>query len=64
MLANVQSQREPALEPPSPFTTRGALILGSNPLFIDRRKHIIALANSNKIPTMFFEHDSVADGGR
>jgi putative ABC transport system substrate-binding protein len=40
-----------------------ALMEGSDPLFIDQRKHIIALTISNKIPTMFFEYDSVADGG-
>jgi putative ABC transport system substrate-binding protein len=40
-----------------------ALIEGSDPLFIDRRKHIVALTISHKIPTMFFERDSVVDGG-
>ncbi len=39
------------------------LIEGSDPLFIDRRKHIVALTISNKIPTIFFERDSVLDGG-
>jgi putative ABC transport system substrate-binding protein len=39
------------------------LIEGSDPLFIDRRKHIVALTISNKIPTIFFERDSVVDGG-
>jgi putative tryptophan/tyrosine transport system substrate-binding protein len=39
------------------------LIEASDPLFIDQRKHIIALMMSYKIPTMFFERDSVVDGG-
>ena len=39
------------------------LIEGSDPLFIDRRKHIVALTISNKIPAIFFERDSVLDGG-
>jgi len=39
------------------------LIEGSDPLFIDRRKHIVALTMSYKIPTIFFERDSVVDGG-
>jgi putative ABC transport system substrate-binding protein len=39
------------------------LIEGSDPLFNDRRKHIVALTISHKIPTMFFERDSVVDGG-
>jgi putative ABC transport system substrate-binding protein len=39
------------------------LIEGSDPLFIDRRKHIVALMISNKIPMIFFERDSVLDGG-
>jgi putative ABC transport system substrate-binding protein len=41
----------------------GVLIEGSDPLFIDQRKHIVALTIKNKIPTMFFERDSVVDGG-
>jgi putative ABC transport system substrate-binding protein len=40
-----------------------AIVEGSDPLFIDQRKHIVALTISNKIPTMFFEYDSVTDGG-
>jgi putative ABC transport system substrate-binding protein len=39
------------------------LIEGNDPLFVDRRKHIVALTISNKIPTIFFERDSVLDGG-
>jgi putative ABC transport system substrate-binding protein len=39
------------------------LIEGSDPLFTDRRKYIVALTISHKIPTMFFERDSVVDGG-
>ena len=39
------------------------LIEGSDPLFIDLRKHIVALTISNKIPMIFFERDSVLDGG-
>jgi putative ABC transport system substrate-binding protein len=39
------------------------LIEGSDPLFIDRRKQIIDLTISHKIPTIFFERDSVVDGG-
>jgi putative ABC transport system substrate-binding protein len=40
-----------------------ALIEGSDPLFIGARKHIVALTISNKLPTIFFERDSVVDGG-
>lgn len=41
----------------------GALIIGSDNLFIDRRKQIVALTLQHAIPTMFFERDSVVDGG-
>jgi putative ABC transport system substrate-binding protein len=40
-----------------------ALIEGSDPLFIGARKHIVALTISHKIPAIFFERDSVVDGG-
>jgi putative ABC transport system substrate-binding protein len=40
-----------------------ALVEGNDPLFIDRRNHIVALTISNKIPTIFFERDSVVAGG-
>ena len=40
-----------------------ALIIGSDNLFIDRRKHIVALTIRHAIPTIFFERDSVVDGG-
>ena len=40
-----------------------ALIIGSDNLFIDRRKHIVALTIRHAFPTMFFERDSVVDGG-
>jgi putative ABC transport system substrate-binding protein len=39
------------------------LIEGNDPLFIEQRKHIVALTNSHKIPTIFFERGSVVDGG-
>jgi putative ABC transport system substrate-binding protein len=39
------------------------LIEGNDSVFIDQRKHIVALTISNKIPTMFFERDSVVEGG-
>jgi ABC-type uncharacterized transport system substrate-binding protein len=39
------------------------LVEGSDPLFIDHRKHIVALTISHEIPTIFFERDSVVDGG-
>jgi putative ABC transport system substrate-binding protein len=41
----------------------GALIVGSDSLFIDRRKQVVALTMKHAIPTMFFERDSVVDGG-
>jgi putative ABC transport system substrate-binding protein len=41
----------------------GALIVGSDNLFIDRRKQIVALTIKHAIPTIFFERDSVVDGG-
>ena len=40
-----------------------ALIIGSDNLFIDRRKHIVALTLKHSLPTIFFERDSVVDGG-
>ena len=40
-----------------------ALIEGSDPLFIDQRKEIVARTISHKIPTIFFERDSVVVGG-
>jgi putative ABC transport system substrate-binding protein len=40
-----------------------ALIEGSDPFFIDQRKRIVALTIANKLPTIFFERDSVVDGG-
>jgi putative ABC transport system substrate-binding protein len=40
-----------------------ALIIGSDNLFIGRRKQIVALTMRYRIPTMFFERDSVVDGG-
>jgi ABC-type uncharacterized transport system substrate-binding protein len=39
------------------------LIEGSDPLFIDLRKQIVDLTNSHRIPTIFFERDSVVEGG-
>jgi putative tryptophan/tyrosine transport system substrate-binding protein len=39
------------------------LIEGSDPLFIDLRKKIVDLTNSHKLPTIFFERDSVVEGG-
>lgn len=40
-----------------------ALIEGSDPFFIGARKHIVALTISHRIPAIFFERDSVVDGG-
>ena len=40
-----------------------AIIEASDPLFIDRRKQIVALSVSSKIPMIFFERDLVVDGG-
>ena len=40
-----------------------ALVIGSDNLFIDKRKHIVALTLKYRLPTMFFERDSVVDGG-
>lgn len=39
------------------------LIEGSDPLFLDLRKRIVELTIRNRIPTIFFERDSVVDGG-
>jgi putative ABC transport system substrate-binding protein len=39
------------------------LIEGNDPLFIDQRKHIVALTNAHKIPTILYERGSVVDGG-
>jgi putative tryptophan/tyrosine transport system substrate-binding protein len=41
----------------------GVLVEGSDPFFIDRRKRIVELTIAHRIPTAFFERDSVADGG-
>jgi putative ABC transport system substrate-binding protein len=40
-----------------------ALIVGNDALFIDRRKDIVALTIRHRLPTMFFERESVVDGG-
>jgi putative ABC transport system substrate-binding protein len=40
-----------------------ALIIGSDNLFIDRRKHIVELTMRHAIPAIFFERGSVVDGG-
>ena len=40
-----------------------ALFEASDPLFIGVRKHIVALTISHKMPAIFFERDSVVDGG-
>jgi putative ABC transport system substrate-binding protein len=40
-----------------------ALVEGNDTLFLDRRKQIVALTISHRIPTIFFERESVADGG-
>jgi putative ABC transport system substrate-binding protein len=40
-----------------------ALIVGNDPVFVDRRKDIVALTIRHRLPTIFFERDSVADGG-
>jgi putative ABC transport system substrate-binding protein len=40
-----------------------ALVEGQDPWFIDQRKHVVALTITNKMPTIFFEEGSVADGG-
>jgi putative ABC transport system substrate-binding protein len=40
-----------------------ALIEASDPFFIGARKHIVALTISHKMPAIFFEGDSVVDGG-
>jgi putative ABC transport system substrate-binding protein len=39
------------------------LIEGNDPLFIDQRKHIVALSMQHKMPTIFFERESVVAGG-
>ena len=40
-----------------------ALIVGNDPLFIDRRKEISALTIRHRLPTIFNERESVVDGG-
>jgi putative ABC transport system substrate-binding protein len=40
-----------------------ALIIGSDNLFIGRRTRIVELTMRHRIPAIFFERDSVADGG-
>ena len=40
-----------------------ALIQGNDPLFIDQRRHIVALSLQYKIPTIFFERETVVAGG-
>jgi putative ABC transport system substrate-binding protein len=39
------------------------LVEGNDTLFLDRRKQIVALTISHRIPTIFFERESVTDGG-
>jgi hypothetical protein len=40
-----------------------ALVIDSDNLFIDKRQHIVALTMKRAIATIFFERDSVVDGG-
>src|SRR5207253_402781 len=39
------------------------LIIGNDPLFIGRRNDIVALTIRHRLPTIFFERESVIDGG-
>ena len=39
------------------------LVEGNDTLFLDRRKQIVALTISHRIPTIFFEREAVSDGG-
>ena len=39
------------------------LLEGNDTLFLDRRKEIVALTINHKIPTIFFERESVVEGG-
>jgi putative ABC transport system substrate-binding protein len=41
----------------------GALVEGNDTLFLDRRRQIVALMISHRIPTIFFEREAVTDGG-
>jgi putative ABC transport system substrate-binding protein len=41
----------------------GALVEGNDTLFLDRRKQIVALTISHRIPTIFFNREAVTDGG-
>ena len=41
----------------------GALVEGNDTLFLDRRKQLVALTISHRIPTIFFEREAVTDGG-
>jgi putative tryptophan/tyrosine transport system substrate-binding protein len=41
----------------------GVLIEGADPLFLDQRQHIVTLTNNLKIPTIFYERESVVAGG-
>jgi putative ABC transport system substrate-binding protein len=62
--ASTEAELEGAFES---LTKSGVAVLieGSDPLFLDQRtrKQIVALTISHKIPTIFFERDSVVDGG-
>jgi putative ABC transport system substrate-binding protein len=40
-----------------------ALYLGGNPLFQNRYQHIVALAASYRVPTIYTNHEAVAAGG-
>jgi putative ABC transport system substrate-binding protein len=39
------------------------LVVGNDPVFIDQRNHIVALTMRHRIPTIFFERESVVAGG-
>jgi putative ABC transport system substrate-binding protein len=41
----------------------GALVEGNDTLFVDRRKQIVALMISHRIPTIFITREAVTDGG-
>jgi len=39
------------------------IVQGSDPLFLDIRKHIVALTVQHRIPTIFWEREAVVEGG-
>jgi putative ABC transport system substrate-binding protein len=63
-VANASNERElDAAVAAVAHSGAAALVVGNDPLFIDRRNDIVALTIRHRLPTIFFDRESVMDGG-